>query len=173
MQPDCSLPHSQQPATCPYPEPYQSSTCPPSHVFKIHFNVILPSTPRSFPQVSLPKPYKQATKLPCVTRGLSLLFEYLLATSHVRTLCDPVYEVGHRLVRMCVSCVILCTHVRTLCDPVYEVGHRLVRMCVRCVILCTHVRTLCDPVYEVVGRCFKLLFEAKTTEDTEYALSGL
>jgi hypothetical protein len=43
MKPEGSLPHSQQPATFPYPEPYQSSPCPPSHFLKIHFNVILPS----------------------------------------------------------------------------------------------------------------------------------
>jgi hypothetical protein len=29
MEPEGSLPHSQEPATCPYPEPYQSSPCPP------------------------------------------------------------------------------------------------------------------------------------------------
>jgi hypothetical protein len=32
MEPEGSLPHSQEPATCPYPEPAQSSSCsPPSH----------------------------------------------------------------------------------------------------------------------------------------------
>jgi hypothetical protein len=35
------------PATCPYTEPYQSSPCPLFHVLKIHFNIILPSTPGS------------------------------------------------------------------------------------------------------------------------------
>jgi hypothetical protein len=29
MEPGGSLPHSQEPATCPYPEPVQSSSCPP------------------------------------------------------------------------------------------------------------------------------------------------
>jgi hypothetical protein len=29
MEPENSLPHSQEPATCPYPEPYQSSPGPP------------------------------------------------------------------------------------------------------------------------------------------------
>ena len=40
MEPEGSLPHSQQPATCPYPEPDQSSPCPTSHYLKIHFNII-------------------------------------------------------------------------------------------------------------------------------------
>ena len=39
MEPEGSLPHSQMPATCPYP-----ST---SHFLQIHLNIILPSTPGS------------------------------------------------------------------------------------------------------------------------------
>ena len=39
------LPHSQEPATCPCPEPDRSSLCPLSHISRIHFNIILPSTP--------------------------------------------------------------------------------------------------------------------------------
>jgi hypothetical protein len=31
MEPEGSLPHSQEPATYPYPEPYQSSPFPLSH----------------------------------------------------------------------------------------------------------------------------------------------
>jgi len=46
MEPESSLPHSQVPATCPYPEPDPSSLCP-SHFLKIRFNIILPSTPGS------------------------------------------------------------------------------------------------------------------------------
>ena len=34
--------------TCPCLEPDQSSPCLPFHFFKIHFNIILPSRPRSF-----------------------------------------------------------------------------------------------------------------------------
>jgi hypothetical protein len=36
MEPAGSLPHSQEPATCPYPEPDQPSPCPPSHFLKMH-----------------------------------------------------------------------------------------------------------------------------------------
>ena len=45
MEPEGSLPHSQEPATCPHPEPDQSGSCTPSHLLKINFNIILPSTP--------------------------------------------------------------------------------------------------------------------------------
>jgi len=47
METEGSLPHSQAPATCPYPEPDQSSPCLPSHLLEIHFNIILLSTPGS------------------------------------------------------------------------------------------------------------------------------
>jgi len=45
MEPEVSLPRLQVPATWPYPEPDQSSSCLPSHFLKIHFNIILLSTP--------------------------------------------------------------------------------------------------------------------------------
>jgi len=44
MESEGSLPHSQVPATCPYPEPAWSSLHIPSHFLKIHFTIILPST---------------------------------------------------------------------------------------------------------------------------------
>jgi hypothetical protein len=47
MEPEGSIPHSQAPATCPYPEPTQSSPYPSSHFMKINRNIILPSMPRS------------------------------------------------------------------------------------------------------------------------------
>jgi len=40
MEPDSSLPHSQVPATCPYPKPDYSSPCPQTTSLKIHLNVI-------------------------------------------------------------------------------------------------------------------------------------
>jgi hypothetical protein len=45
MEPEGSLQHSQEPVTCPYPEPDQSSPCPPSHFLKIHFCIIFTFTP--------------------------------------------------------------------------------------------------------------------------------
>jgi len=47
MEPECSLPHSQVPATSSYPEPARSSPYPTSHFLKIHLNSILPSKPGS------------------------------------------------------------------------------------------------------------------------------
>ena len=44
MEPEDSSPQSQVPATCPYPEPDQSSPFPPTHILKIHLNIIHPST---------------------------------------------------------------------------------------------------------------------------------
>jgi len=55
MEPEGSLPHLQQPTTCPYSEPDQSILSAPSHFLKIHFNIILPSTPGSFKWVSFPQ----------------------------------------------------------------------------------------------------------------------
>ena len=42
-----SLPHSQQPAICPYPESDRSSPYPLSHLWRIHFNIINPFAPGS------------------------------------------------------------------------------------------------------------------------------
>ena len=47
MEPEGSLPHSQGPAACPYPEPARSIPYPTSHFLKIHLNIILPATPGS------------------------------------------------------------------------------------------------------------------------------
>jgi len=45
MRPEGSLPHSQEPATSPYPEPEQSNPCLPSHFLENYFIITLPSTP--------------------------------------------------------------------------------------------------------------------------------
>ena len=48
MEPEGSLPHSQEPATCHYPDPARSSPYPPtSHLLQIHLNIILSSAPGS------------------------------------------------------------------------------------------------------------------------------
>jgi hypothetical protein len=48
MEPEGSSPYTQEPVTCPYPEPDQPSLRPPTpNLSKIQFNIILPSTPGS------------------------------------------------------------------------------------------------------------------------------
>ena len=47
MEPEGLLPHLQEPATCPCPDPNQPSPCLLSRVLKIHFNITLPSMPVS------------------------------------------------------------------------------------------------------------------------------
>jgi hypothetical protein len=46
-EPDGSSPHSQQPATDPYPEPTESAANPPVHLPNIHSDLNVPSTPPS------------------------------------------------------------------------------------------------------------------------------
>ena len=48
MEPEGSLPLSQEPTTFPYPNPDRASPCPPFHFLKIHFIITLPSMPRSY-----------------------------------------------------------------------------------------------------------------------------
>lgn len=43
METNCSLQHSQVPATCPCPEPDYSNPCYPGYLAQIHFNIIIPS----------------------------------------------------------------------------------------------------------------------------------
>jgi hypothetical protein len=44
MKPEGSSPYTQEPATCPYPEPDQSSPGPPPNLSKIHLNIRNPIT---------------------------------------------------------------------------------------------------------------------------------
>ena len=71
-----------KPATCAYFEPGQSSPCSPSHIMKIHFNIILPSMPRvfqvaSFSQVSPPNPCMQLPSPSYVLNGLPISFFFI------------------------------------------------------------------------------------------------
>jgi len=47
MEPEGSLPCSQEPAIGPYPEPNESSPYHPTYFSKIHSNIILPPMLRS------------------------------------------------------------------------------------------------------------------------------
>jgi hypothetical protein len=62
MKPEGSFLHSQAPVTFPYIKPDQSSPCLPIPRLEDPFNIILPSPPRPFPQISPPK---HCTHLSC------------------------------------------------------------------------------------------------------------
>ena len=68
MEPKGSLPCLQGPVTCPYPELDQSIPRTPSHILKIHFNIICAWVFQmvSFPQVSPPKPCMHLSSRPYV-----------------------------------------------------------------------------------------------------------
>jgi hypothetical protein len=73
MKLDGALPHSQNPATCPYREPDWSSPCPPSHVSKTHSNIIIPSSPSGLlTQVFPPKSCMQLSSPQDVPHSLSI-----------------------------------------------------------------------------------------------------
>jgi hypothetical protein len=77
MEPEGSLPHSQQSAACPYPEPDWYSPRPHIPLPKIHLNIILPSMPGSqvafYPQVSPPDPCMHLSSPPYMLHALPIL----------------------------------------------------------------------------------------------------
>ena len=98
-KPVSSLPHSLEPATCPYPVPDQSSPCPRFHFFKIRFNIIIPSTCRPstwnlsicFPHQDLSAPLFSTIRAASFLPSLGFLRIFFLPVSHkkpVRTLLD-------------------------------------------------------------------------------------
>jgi len=85
MEPECSLLHSQVPATCPYPEPARSSPYP---------HIPLPEYPSlyyppiyawvsqvvSFPQVSPPKPCTHLSPISATCPNHLILLDFITRT---------------------------------------------------------------------------------------------
>ena len=76
MEPEGSLPYSQESVTCLYTDLLQSSACSPFHVLKIHFNIIHISTP-CFSKWSFPLGF------PTKTLYTSLLFPFLRSAAPI------------------------------------------------------------------------------------------
>ena len=91
MEPEGSLPHSQAPATCPYPESARSSPYPhiplpedPSYYYPPNYALV--SQAVSFPPVSPPKPFiSLSSPLTCLTHLIILDFI-------TRTILDDDYR---------------------------------------------------------------------------------
>jgi len=88
VEPEGSLPHSQMPATCPYPEPARSSLY--HHFLKIHLNIILPSTSGSFkglfPSGFPPKPCIHLSPIRATCP------DHLILDFITRTVCGEQYR---------------------------------------------------------------------------------
>jgi len=86
MDPEGSLPHSQVPATCPYPEPARSSPyphipLPEDQIFILssHLRLVLPSGlfPKGFPTKTLYTPLLSPLR---ATRPAHLILEFIILT---------------------------------------------------------------------------------------------
>ena len=87
MEPEGSLPHSQQPATCPYPQPARSSLYPPHPTFSrpflissSHLRLGLPSGlfPSGFPTNTLYTPLPYPVRATCPTH--LILLDFIIRT---------------------------------------------------------------------------------------------
>jgi hypothetical protein len=92
MEPEGTLPHSQVPATCPYPKADQSNPYPISHFLKIsslHLSLFQPGIPTKTLYMPLPFPFR-------ATFPAHLLFSILSPAQYWVRITDheaPHYEV--------------------------------------------------------------------------------
>ena len=124
-----SLPHSQVPATHPYPEPARSSPYPLSYFLKIRLNIILPSTsgspkwffPSGFPTKILYTPFIFPIRATCpahlilldfITRTIFGELHRSLSSSMqfpplpcYRVFLGPKYSPQHRILKHSQVCV--------------------------------------------------------------------
>ena len=118
MEPQSSLPHSQAPATCPYPEPTPSSPDNPFSLLKIHLNIILPSTSWSpqwslyprFPTKTLCTPLPSAIRATCAAHLILLdsVNRLLLLLLLLYCFCFVLLCSAFVYMYCCFVCVCLC-----------------------------------------------------------------
>ena len=95
MEPEGSLPHSQVPATSPYPSHLDPVHTPISNFLKIHLNIILPSIlgllsglfPSGFPTKILYTPLLSPIRATCLARLILLDFITRAILSELLEVC--------------------------------------------------------------------------------------
>ena len=121
MDPDGSLPHSQDPATCPHSEPDQSRPCPhPTSWRSIltlssHLRLRLPSG--SFPQVYPTEPCTHHSSPPDVLHSPSISFLSMLAYIR-KKLCKTLIESKSRKNKMSI-CELRTVHLEMLTEVLF------------------------------------------------------
>ena len=105
MEPEGSLPNSQEPISCPYPEPDQSNPCPQCHFLKTHFNIKPPHLCLGLPRGLFPTGFPTKTL-------------YTPLPSHISSTCP-----AHLILLDLVTWLIICEEYRSLSSSLCSFLH--------------------------------------------------
>ena len=129
MEPESSLPPSQAPATCPYPEPGNSSSYAHPTSWRSIFNIIFQATPRSSSSFFRDVPPKHSMHLSCLsyswcpTKTLyAPLLPLILATprptysfyhenNNIMKMYSGVHNMYHSVIMKTTIIIIYCNHI--------------------------------------------------------------
>jgi hypothetical protein len=126
MEPEGSLPYSQVPATCPYPQPTPSSPHNPLQLPEDPSYIIFPSTSGSpqrplFPQVSSPIPRAHLSPIPYVPHSQPISFFSILPLAQywVRNTDHAIYVISISILHPTDAYVFKLIHSVQLLQPTF------------------------------------------------------